>query len=256
MNKLLIAENFDRSARTYDRYAFVQRTAAGRLAGQFPRGGVSSILEIGMGTGLLTEMLLKMFPGARIDALDISPGMVETARARFAGNPAFSCTTIDAEIFEPDKRYELIASNAVFHWFSGLDGAVAKYRSALAGGGMLAFTAFGPQTFQELRGALQACFGPETAIASSSFPGADAYRGVLKKYFPVFRVEEVLIREDFDSLLELVRAIKRTGTRGSGLPGGIPWGRGILKEVEKSYRRQHGGICASFNLLVCRACAE
>jgi len=256
MNNRVVAQNFDRSVRTYDRHASVQRKAGRLLLARCPAGVAGDILELGSGTGLFTEMLVERYPGTAIDALDLSGSMVESLRARFGGNPEVSCRVADAELFEPDRKYGLVVSNAVFHWFSRMEDALAKYQGALLNGGVLAFTAFGPETFRELREALRAGHTADVPLSSSSFRTAEDYRARLEWLFPVCRVEEVLLQENYASLLDLLRAIKRTGTRGYGFNGGVPWSRKTLHRVEESYRDLSGGISATFQLFVCRAGAS
>lgn len=48
------------------------------------------LIEPGCGVGAETEILLRRFPGARIEAVDRSPEQVEGARRRFAGRKAAS----------------------------------------------------------------------------------------------------------------------------------------------------------------------
>jgi len=44
-------------------------------------GHVDSVLEVGCGFGRMTMVLRQVFPGAHIDAIDISPDMIDQARA-------------------------------------------------------------------------------------------------------------------------------------------------------------------------------
>ncbi len=54
----------------------------------FPEGAAPRILDLGAGTGLLTERLLARWPRARLVLVDLSPDMLTRARERFAGTPA------------------------------------------------------------------------------------------------------------------------------------------------------------------------
>jgi tRNA (cmo5U34)-methyltransferase len=42
-------------------------------------------IDLGVGTGLLSEMILRRFPQATIEGVDFAPKMIETAQARLAG---------------------------------------------------------------------------------------------------------------------------------------------------------------------------
>ena len=41
-------------------------------------------IDLGVGTGLFSEMILRRFPRATIEGVDFAPKMIETARARLA----------------------------------------------------------------------------------------------------------------------------------------------------------------------------
>lgn len=82
---------FDRSAEIYDRtrrqllpcFDEFYGTAIGRIP--FAPGDAFEVLDLGAGTGLLSAMTAARFPRARFTLVDVSPEMLERARARFAG---------------------------------------------------------------------------------------------------------------------------------------------------------------------------
>ena len=123
-------------------------------------------------------------------------------------------------------------------------------------GGTLAFTAFGPETFRELREALQEGQGPGSTTSSSAFRPAGVYRDELQKLFPVSEVREYVFQETYGSLLDLLHDIRWTGTRGAGAEQGGAWRRETLRAVEEAYRTRSGGITATYQLFVCRAVAS
>ncbi|AJY74717.1 malonyl-ACP O-methyltransferase [Paenibacillus beijingensis] len=89
--KKSILRRFNRSAAgSYDTHALVQRSMADRLvhllaARPVPAGGAArepAVLEIGCGTGILTEKLLRHLPCASLTAIDLAPAMIEAAKQR------------------------------------------------------------------------------------------------------------------------------------------------------------------------------
>ncbi len=54
----------------------------------FPAGAAPRILDLGAGTGLLAAMILRRWPRARLELVDLSPEMAAQARRRFAGSGA------------------------------------------------------------------------------------------------------------------------------------------------------------------------
>lgn len=103
------------------------------------RGGLragSRVLEVGCGTGKLTELLAAR--GLRVEAVDPGPNMVATARRRVgaAGAVDFRVGRFeDADI--PRSSFDAVFSATAFHW---LDPEVAwqKAAAALVPGGLLA----------------------------------------------------------------------------------------------------------------------
>jgi ubiquinone/menaquinone biosynthesis C-methylase UbiE len=126
-----IAERYEESRPGYPSRVteFVTTTAA------LARG--AAVLEIGCGTGQLTERLANR--GFRLTAIDIGPSMVAAARRRLAAAKAevsFQVTSFE-DLAAPDESFDLVISSAAFHW---IDPEVAFGKSArlLRPGGWLA----------------------------------------------------------------------------------------------------------------------
>lgn len=141
---------FNRGAACYDQYASVQREAAARLMAQL--GDLPEpfrVLEAGCGSGQLTSMLIERFPRSRIDAFDISEGMLDVARRRIVSN---SVRWIHADFvhFMPVLPYPLTVSSSSLHWAASLDEAVRNLASCTAPEGMLAISLMLDGTLGEL----------------------------------------------------------------------------------------------------------
>jgi ubiquinone/menaquinone biosynthesis C-methylase UbiE len=98
-------------------------------------GPGAAVLEVGCGTGQLTERLAGS--GFRLTAIDIGPSMIAAARQRLAGaDVSFHATSFE-ELAAADASFDLVISSAAFHW---IDPEVAFGKSArvLRPGGWLA----------------------------------------------------------------------------------------------------------------------
>ena len=99
-------------------------------------GPASRVLEIGPGTGQLTEPLAAV--GSEIVALEVGPSLAELARRRLAAFPRVRVITTSFESWEaPPEPFDAVVSASAFHW---LDPSlrVAKSVSLLRDGGSLA----------------------------------------------------------------------------------------------------------------------
>jgi SAM-dependent methyltransferase len=98
-------------------------------------GPGAAVLEIGCGTGQLTERLAGS--GFRLTAVDIGPSMVAAARRRLAGVGVSFLVTSFEDLAAADASFDLVISGAAFHW---VDPEVAFDKSArlLRPGGWLA----------------------------------------------------------------------------------------------------------------------
>lgn len=252
VNKEIMIRNFSRCARSYDAHADVQRIAARALTRYLPESGVENILEIGCGTGIFTAYLMERFKGSRLEAIDISGSMVETARSKLQ-NAHIKFSVGDAEEVVPERKFDLVASNASFQWLRNVERFVSAYREALTERGALVFSVFGPLTFRELNHSLKTCLGDKPLIDSAFFLGKDRLDKILKTYFDRVMVDELVVEKSYPSLAELLRNIKYTGVRGAGANIGLIWNRGLLKRIEGFYETAYGGIKASYQIILCRA---
>ena len=76
-----IIESFSKYARSYDRYAILQRSMAERLASYLPETTPPHIIELGCGTGLFTRHLLTL-PIKNLTLNDISSAMIDILKIR------------------------------------------------------------------------------------------------------------------------------------------------------------------------------
>jgi trans-aconitate 2-methyltransferase len=123
-------------ARTYDRVSEPQLEWAAevleRLRGLPPD---ATVLDVGCGTGRVTELLAGLVPRGRVLAVDASPEMVELARGRLAGRAQVSCR--DVLDLQLDEEVDAIVSTATLHWVRDHDRLWPTLARALRGGGRL-----------------------------------------------------------------------------------------------------------------------
>ncbi|MFM7425496.1 MAG: class I SAM-dependent methyltransferase [Elainella sp.] len=106
-------------------HAFVWQYGAELIELLAPQAG-ERILDLGCGTGQLTAQIGAM--GAEMIGLDVSPGMVEQARANY---PDLTFTVGDARDFQVEQPVDAVFSNATLHWVLEPNAAIACVYAAL-----------------------------------------------------------------------------------------------------------------------------
>ena len=150
--KTRITHAFDRAS-DYDTHAAVQREAADRLAARISNLLIDPelpALEIGCGTGFLTGRLLETWPHLPLTISDISPTMLDRARASIGERPNITYACADGERLEVmPGSLGLIASSLAFQWFETPTESISRMIEALRPGGFLVFTTLVAGSFRE-----------------------------------------------------------------------------------------------------------
>lgn len=165
-----VRARFDRAAATYAEAAVVQREVGNRLLERFDvmRLAPKMVLDVGCGPGTHTAALAARFPEASVIAVDQSPAMVALAappeRGFLARVPGFASlrkrarvqglVTDMASLPLPREHADVLWSNFALHWANDLPALFAEWNRVLKVGGVMMFTAPGPDTLLQLRGAL------------------------------------------------------------------------------------------------------
>ncbi|WP_078592109.1 class I SAM-dependent methyltransferase [Streptomyces megasporus] len=123
---------------------FYEVPALLRLAGgPLPSG--SRAVEIGCGSGYGTRMILDRFGAARVDAVDLDPGMVARARRRLADRPGRvrlevgDATDLRTVFGAEDGMYDAAFDFAIIHHIPDWRAAVAETARILKPGGVFVF---------------------------------------------------------------------------------------------------------------------
>jgi ubiquinone/menaquinone biosynthesis C-methylase UbiE len=95
----------------------------------------STVLEVGCGTGQLTEPLARF--GFSVTAIDIGPSMIAEARDRLSGSAVSFLVSSFEDFAAPDASFGLVISGAAFHWIDP-EVKFAKSARLLRPGGWLA----------------------------------------------------------------------------------------------------------------------
>jgi trans-aconitate 2-methyltransferase len=105
------------------------------LIANIPDVAADRVIDLGCGTGRLTERLRARWPRAEVVGLDSSPAMLEQAREDF---PAIEWTEGDVADWAPEEKIDIIMSNAALHWLPDHAALFPRLFGYLAPGGVLA----------------------------------------------------------------------------------------------------------------------
>jgi len=81
----------------------------------------TAILDIGAGTGILSELMVQRYPGAIITLLDISENMLEMARRRFRERSNIHFIIADYSREDFGKEYDIICSALSIHHLTNVN---------------------------------------------------------------------------------------------------------------------------------------
>lgn len=251
MFKDIVKSNFDRYADMYDQHSDVQRFIANKLLEELQGLKIKEILDVGCGTGWYTGRLSELFVEANIDALDIAPNMIAYAKNLY-GYDNICFMVADAELYNFEKKYDLISSNASLQWFADLPKTLMKFNQLLSDDGIFLVSIYGPETFKELHASLVEYLGKDALISAKQFLSADDLKNYFDRTFLDVEIKRVVYQEEHSNLLSLLKKIKYTGTRGNGVLKDEGWHRSTIKDLEAVYRKLYGKIVATNEVYICK----
>jgi malonyl-CoA O-methyltransferase len=229
--KKRIAENFSRAATTYNRVATVQTTAATDLLNFYQihsAGQPQTILEIGCGTGILSEKLLYAYPKATYLFTDIAEKMLHQHRATMQHNGMY--VVADGEHLPLTQKFDLIISNMTCQWFNNVWQSLEKMIGNLASGGVLCVNLLSNETFQEWRNALETAGATDVGL---QYPAASA---IQNHAFSGCRTTQKWqkIQEHYPTRQHFTHALKNLGVQAAN---GVV-SRGVLRKALAHFSSQ------------------
>lgn len=227
MNKDLIQKRFAKNLDTYNDNAKIQKKMAERLLSFLDRKDFNDILEIGCGTGFLTQLVNEKFSFKTYTANDIVESCEKYVKEI---NPKINFIPADIEkaVENSDKKYDLIISNAVFQWVENLESFIKLLVSKLNDDGVLLFSTFGPENFREVN-----------FVLGKTLPyySANELQEIIKGYKSV--VEQEMHVMAFKTPKDILKHIKSTGVNALEM---VSWTKTDMQKFENGYNNFCSGI--------------
>ena len=208
-----IAHSFGRSVKNYHQKADIQRKVADGLVSSIrpwkdiiPQG---PILEIGCGTGILTEKIISEFPARDVVITDISDHMLSFTKERIGTKSNLEYQILDVDqLIESDPKFSCIVSNFAVQWFSDPALGLEKLGKLLLPGGLLLVTFPGSNSFIEW---YEKCLELGLPYTANSLPEVEEM--IVKLSLGPFQIDyyEHDLHQKFRKSLDFFRHLKEIG---------------------------------------------
>jgi malonyl-CoA O-methyltransferase len=244
-----VAARFSTAAVSYEGHASVQHGIASRLAARIatldlPRR--PRILEIGCGTGALTQRLGTRFADADWTITDLSPAMVRTARRALTLGGVSRYRVMDGEDPDLDEEpadFDLICSSMAVQWFGDPVRGLERLAARLAPGGHLAVALPVQGTFAEWQRAHEQLGLRARTLRfldpAALHPGGDDVQA---------RTEVECVIDECGSARTFLRGLRRIGAT-AAQPGTRPLSAAQLRRVCTEFER--AGARCSYRIAYC-----
>lgn len=213
MNKILgldksnIIRSFAKASVSYDEFATLQRTVGSALLTMLDATKPSGvILELGCGTGFLTQRLNQIDGDKSIVAMDIALPMLEVANRK--SDSHFFCADIES-LPVNTGTIDWIFSNLALQWCTDLPAVFSEFRRVLKPDGQFLFSTFGSSTFQELKQAWAVV--DDYSHVNDFFSMNQIHKSLELAGFTGLQIKNCKERSFYPDVLTLMREIKGIG---------------------------------------------
>lgn len=209
LDKTKIKQSFGNASQTYDSVAQLQRDVGKDLLKTFVSENLTgTIVDLGCGTGFLTQTLLPYCENADLVAVDLALPMLQLTREKIGSSIHYLCS--DAESLAlATNSVDTLFSNVALQWCFPIDNALRELRRVLKSDGTLIFSTFSSQTLCELKAAWASV--DNFAHVNEFYTPELLQRALEKAGFLHLEIITKRYISRYDSVLDLMRELKHIG---------------------------------------------
>ena len=199
-----------------------------------------TVLEVGCGTGLLSQQLINLFPSVALLITDAAPAMLRQCQKNLLSEGVrFAC--MDGEHLALANPYDLIVSSMTLHWFMDLQRSCIDITQQLNRGGHFYFSILGENSFKEWRAICQTFKIP---CGTPIFPAEH----LLQTMLPNLEIEVETYEQIYPNAYAFLSSLKNLGATASRV-GYIPLPSAKLRQVLRYFDDE---ITISYEIIYAR----
>ncbi|BDD04069.1 malonyl-ACP O-methyltransferase BioC [Aureibacter tunicatorum] len=242
MNKELVKERFDKSLKTYDSNAKIQKSIASKLF-KLSQDHFSvtnqTIFEIGCGTGFLTREIMNKAP-KHIFANDLNPNAIFSLLSKMSNEEKSKIDFLSGDIEKIDfpANTNSIFSASTIQWITDIRAFAEKLHHSTDKQATIAISSFGNKNLYEIKEITGAGLTYDTSKLLDAF----------KKHFDILHFEEETKCIYFQSPIDILRHLKLTGVNGISK---TTWNKSSLQNFQRKYSQYQSdkGYTLTYNPL-------
>jgi len=240
-----IRSTFNDAASNYDDNAFLQSEIANRLAEKLKVISIKpqTIIDLGSGTGLLSNKTAEIFPNANLICVDFAQ------QSLLKNSQNLKVCANAYELPFASNSVDFIVSNLMMQWCPDLKALFNECFRVLKPEGLILFTTFGPDTLKELKRSWSAV--DSSAHVNNFIDMHDIGDQMLQSGFqsPIMEMENITLT--YEKVLDLMHDLKSIGAQNVGSRSKALTGKTKFKKMIEMYEsyRSDGKLPATYEVI-------